>query len=160
MRAIRQVMTTKPKNSKFFDHFIKVNGERATADVADEEIIKYLRNFYMDLSYGNVQQEKYMQYLWTDPRIIRIAIADSHQKLMSNYIIAESLKFARGANFNPTLLEQYEPTLIEAQSRYMTYTILNKGLMDFSMSGDPAHLIQISVQFNNPMNRGIRGAVL
>ena len=101
-----------------------------------------------------------MQYLWTDPRIIRIAIADSHQKLMSNYIIAESLKFARGANFNPTLLEQYEPTLIEAQSRYMTYTILNKGLMDFSMSGDPAHLIQISVQFNNPMNRGIRGAVL
>lgn len=160
MRPIRQVMAAKPKNSKFFDHFIKQNGERATMDVADEELIKHLRSFYTDLSYGNLQQEKYYQYLWADPRIVRIAINDSQQKLMSAYIIVESLKFARGSNFQPTLLEQYEPTFYEAQARYFTYAVINKGLVDFLNTGDPAHLVGIAVQFNNPMNRGMHGATL
>ncbi len=160
MRAIRQVLNAKPKNSKFFDHFIKTNGERATVDVGDEEILKYLRSFYIDLSYGNVQQDKYLQYLWADPRIVRIAINDTQQKLMSSYIIVESLKFARGSNLQPTLLEQYEPTFYEAQARYFTYSVLNKGLVDFLNTGDPAHLVAISVQFNNPMNRGMNGATL
>lgn len=160
MRAIRQVMTAKPKNSKFFDHFIKHNGERATMDVGDDEIIKYLRSLYMDLSFGNLQQDKYLQYLFADQRILRIAITDTQEKLMSNYIIMESLKFARASNFNPTLLAQYDSTLSETQARYMTYVILNKGLVDFVNTGDPNHLIGISVQFNNPMNRNIRGAVL
>lgn len=160
MRAIRQVLTTKPKNSKFFDHFIKQNGERATIDATDDDIVKHLRSFYTDLSYGNVQQEKYLQYLWSDPRIVRIAINDTQQRLMSAYIIVESLKFARGSNFQPTLLEQYEPTFYENQARYFTYAVLNKGLVDFLNTGDPAHLVGISVQFNNPMNRGMHGATL
>ena len=160
MRAIRQIMTAKPKNSKFFDHFIKINGERATADVAEEEIIKYLRTFYMDLSYGNIQQEKYLQYLWADPRILRVAIADTQQKLFSNYIIVESMKFAKQYGLPAANLEQFDATFNECNARYMTYMFLNKGLVDFMQTGDPNHLVYISVQFTNPMNRGMRGAVL
>ena len=38
MRALKQILNTKPKNSKFFEYFINRYGEAATRDATEEEI--------------------------------------------------------------------------------------------------------------------------
>jgi len=160
MRSIKQMMTAKPKNSKFFEHFLKHYGDSATRTVSDDEIMKNLRNFYLDLSFGNVQQEKYAQYLHADQRIIQLAIQDTDNKLVSSYIVVESLNFARHNGCQFTMIPQFNETLDDAQCRYFTYAVINKGLKEFATTGILQYLQQISLQFNNPMNRGRKGVVL
>ena len=160
MRSIKQMMNAKPKNSKFFEYFLKHYGDSATRTVSDDEIMKNLRNFYLDLSFGNVQQEKYVQYLYSDQRIIQLAIADTDNKLTSSYIVVESLNHARNTGCQFTAIPQFNETLEEAQCRYFTYAIINKSLKEFATTGALPYLQQISLQFNNPMNRGRKGVVL
>jgi hypothetical protein len=160
MKKSNQIQTQKQRPSKFFEYFIKNYGESATKTVNDDEIFKNLKSLYLDLAFGNLQQEKYFQYLYSDFRIMQIAANDLHQKVMESFIVAESLKFARNMNFQATSLEQFGNTLLNAETKYFTYSVLHKGVTGFLMSGDINALISISVQFNNPMNRNSKSVLL
>lgn len=149
-------MTAKQKNSRFFESFIQKYGERATLDASDEEVYKQLRTFYTDLTYGNIQQEKYIQYLFSDSRLLEMARQDSESKMIKAGIVAQSLQFARANNFPPTLNGSFEQTYTEANAKYTCYTIINQGITHFASTGNINYLIQIAMHFANPMNRLLR----
>ena len=160
MKNIKQIQTQKQRPSKFFEYFIKNYGESATRTVNTDEIYKNLKSLYLDLAFGNLQQERYYQYLYSDIRIMQIAANDLHEKVMETYIVVESLKFAKGMGFQPTTLEQYSRVLLENQTKFFTYSVLQKNINDFLMTGDINCLINIAVQFNNPMNRNSKAVLL
>lgn len=161
MRSIKQVLNTKLKNSKFFDYFLKIYGETATLTCTDDEIRKNLKSLYLDIAFGNIQQEKYLTYFMQDNRIIILALNDTMQKLIENYMILESLKYARSHNMNFVLYEQFDAVFSNINTKYFTYSSLHKGLTDFQQSGyNLSYLVNISVQFNNPMNRGSKAILL
>jgi len=161
MKTIRQILNTKLKNSKFFDYFLKTYGETATLTCIDDDIRKNLKSLYLDIAFGNIQQEKYVNYFVQDPRITNIAINDSTQKLIENYMILESLKYSRANNMNFTLYEQFDNVLGEINTKYFTYSTLNKGLIEFQQSQyNMSYLVNVSVTFNSPMNRGSKAVLL
>lgn len=161
MRTIKQALNTKLKNSKFFDYFLKTYGETATLTCTDDEIRKNLKSLYLDITFGNIQQEKYLTYFVQDVRIVNLALNDTMQKLIENYMILESLKYSRSHNMQFTLYEQFDRVLADINTKYYTYSTLNKGLLDFQQSQyNMSYLVNISVQFNNPMNRGSKAVLL
>lgn len=161
MRSIKQVLNTKLRNSKFFDYFIKTHGDNCTISATDDEIRKNLKYLYLDITFGNLQQDKYTQYFVQDNRIVTLAINDTMQKLIENYMILESLKYARANNMNFVLYEQFDKVLSDTNTKYFTYSTLNKGLLDFQQSQyNMSYLVNIAVQFNNPMNRGSKTILL
>lgn len=160
MRAIRQVLNNKPKNSKFFDYFIKHYGDSATRSAGDDEIYKNLKNLYMDLANGNIQaQEKYLGYLYTDPRILQIALQDMYGKLMNQHIIFTSLDFAKMNNHSIITLPQFNDTYEECKRKYNTYSILYNGVTNFINTNQPQYLTQISVFLSNKTNKGKYGEI-
>ena len=173
MRALKSIVNTKPRNSKFFDYFVKAHGDVATRAVGEDEIFKNLKSLYLDIAFGNLQQEKYLQYLFADPRIIQMAIYDCNNKVIQAYIRVESLKFARASGVQFTQLEQFNDTMKEDNTKYFTYSVLQKAFTDFNNlkammdAGQPVSpqvflqaLTAVSVAFNNPLNRDSKSVLL
>lgn len=161
MKSIKQVLNTKLRNSKFFDYFLKNYGDICTLAATDDEIRKCLKFLYLDITFGNIQQNKYVQYFVQDSRIVILALNDTMQKSIENYMILESLKYARAHNVDFVLYEQFDKVLSDTDTKYFTYSTLNKGLLEFQQSQyNMSYLIKIAVQFNSPMNRGSKAVLL
>lgn len=159
MRQISQVVNPKPKNSKFFDFFIKKYGETATRSAGDEEIYKNLKTLYLDLCSGSCNSDKYIGYLYSDPRIITILLNDAYKKLISAHIVFESLNFARD-NRSPLIsLPQFQETYEECKRKYNTYSTIYNCMTNFYQSMQPVYLTQISVTLANKMARNPQGQV-
>ena len=156
MRAIKQVIMAKQKNSRFFDYFLKKYGEQCTTLASEDEIGKNLRQFYTDLCYGNIQQKKYMPYIMADQRIITVPYNDSANRLTKAWMISEALKFSKMNGLQAMNQPIYDILLNEYLTEYNTYSCINQGLKYFLQTGDMNYLVQISVQYNNAMNRGSR----
>lgn len=159
MRQISQVINQKPKNSKFFDFFIKKYGETATRSAGDDEILKNLKSLYLDLSAGSCNSDKYIGYLYSDPRIINILLNDAYKKLISNHIIFESLNFALNNNSPLITLPQFQETYEDCKRKYNTYSIIYNCVTNFYNTSQPIYLTQISVNLANKMARDSQGQV-
>lgn len=160
MRSIKQVINSKPRNSKFFDYFVKQYGDSCTKGAGDDEILKNIRTFYTDLCMGNIQShEKYLTYLRNDPRILQLALQDMYGKLISQHIIFISLEFARSSNHNIITLPQFKDTYEECKRRYNTYSVMYNGITNYVNTNQTQYLIQISVFLSNKMNRGKSGEI-
>ena len=173
VRSLKSIVNHRPRNSKFFDYFLKAHGDVATRAVGEDEIFKNLKALYLDIAFGNLQQEKYLQYLLADARIIQIAIHDCDTKVIQAYIRVESMKFARASSTQFTQLEQFNNTLMEDNTKYFTYSVLKKAFTDFLNlkmmldAGQPVApqaflqvLTAVSVAFNNPLNRESKSVLL
>lgn len=160
MRSIKQVINSKPRNSKFFDYFYKQYGDSGTKSAGEEEIIKNIKNLYMDLAMGNIQsQDKYLSYFYSDPRILQLALQDMYGKLVGQHIIFVSLDFAKVSNHNVITLPQFKDTYDEVQKKYTTYSTIYNGILNFVNTAQPQYLTQISVFLSNKLNRGKYGEI-
>lgn len=160
MRQLQTIINQKPKNSRFFDHFIKQHGDVATKYAGEDEIQKNLKSLYLDIAFGNLQQEKYLQYLLADERIVQLALIDIHNHLMKASNILEALRFARNAMAQCTQNDYFMVTYQEADSRWFTYSILYQAFTYFQATGQMQYLTSVSVTFNNPINRGSKSVLL
>ena len=159
MRQISQVINQKPKNSKFFDYFIKKYGDTATRSAGDEEIYRNLKSLYIDLASGNCNADKYLGYLFSDTRIVTILLNDAYKKLISNHIIFESLNFSRDHSSPLVGLPQFNETYEECKRKYNTYSIIYSCMTNFYNTSQPIYLTQISVNLSNKMIRDSQGQV-
>lgn len=160
MRQLQTIINQKPKNSRFFDHFIKQHGDVATKYAGEDEIQKNLKALYLDIAFGNLQQEKYLQYLLADDRIVQLALMDLYNHLMDAYNIYEALLFARNAMAQCTQNDFFMGTLKNAESRYFTYSILYQAFTQFQATAQMQFLTSVAVTFNNPINRGSKSVLL
>ena len=160
MKVNKNTFVEKKKNSKFFDYFLKTYGDSCTLSVNDDEIFKYLRNLYLDLAFGNLQDEKYHQLLRNDPRIINAIYRDCIQKCNELYIMSESLKFSHTMSCPICGLDLFEKVVRDTNTRYMTYSIFHKGIEGYLYTNDINYLLSIAFQFNNVMNRNLRQVLL
>ena len=159
MRQISQVVNAKPKNSKFFDYFIKKHGETCTRTAGADEIYKNVRLLYLDLAAGSCQSDKYLGYLYSDPRIMQILYRDAYKRLMKWYIIYNSLDSSTIQQSNLQQLPEFQETLEESRKKYNTYSIMYNCLTNFIHTNQPIYLTQISVNLANKMNRDSNGQV-
>jgi hypothetical protein len=149
-------MTKKLKPSRFFESFIQQKGPMGVNLASVAEIQKNLRSFFNDLGYGNLVQEKYLQYLVGDLRVIDEALNESQNRLMEATIILQSMDMLQTSN-NPIIqLPLFMITYNKFLMRYKAYSIIHRGLNDFKFSSvhDPAFLVGISTQLNSPVMRG------
>ena len=160
MRQITQISNKKPKNSKFFDYFTRAHGEVCTRAVGEDEIQRNMKTFYLDVAFGNIQQEKYLQYFLADERILQIAIRDCNRKCIFSYNRLASLQFARTANAQFSLTDEFVETMREEETIYNTYSTILSGLQNFAMTGQLQYLTAVSITFNNPMHRGSKSVLL
>lgn len=159
MRQISQVLNQKPKNSKFFDFFIKKYGETATRSAGDDEIYKNLKSLYLDLASGSCNSDKYLGYIFGDPRIFQILLQDAYKRLMNCHIIFEALNFASN-NSSPIVgLPQFRETYEECKRRYSTYSMIYNGVTNFINTSQPIYLTQISVFLANKSMRDAQGQI-
>ena len=156
MRPIRQIINQKPKNSGFFERYIKKNGDRATLAATDEELRKSIKSFYNDLMNGFIQQEKYEPYLKSDVRLLQLAIQDSEIRMTREWILLSALQFGSASGLAATANPLYKSTYDATNSRYRAYGIINQGLRQYFQTGNMAYLVAISVQIQDPMNRQFR----
>ena len=159
MRQISQIVNPKPKNSKFFDFFIKKYGETATRSAGDEEIYRNLKTLYLDLCAGSCNSDKYLGYLYSDPRIITILLNDAYKKLVSAHIVFESLNFARDNRSQLISLPQFQDTYEECKRKYNTYSTIYSCMTNFYQTMQPIYLTQISVTLANKGARDTQGQV-
>lgn len=156
MRPIRQIINQKPRNSNFFDRFIKKYGDKGTMAAVDKEIYDSIKNFYKDLINGNCQQEKYEPYLRGDIRLLQLAIQDSEARMTREWIILSALQFGLSNGLGACANSQFNNTMSATQARYRAYSLISQGLSQFLQTGNMQYLIAISVQMNDPMNRQTR----
>lgn len=156
MRAIRQMITQKPRNSSFFDRFIKKYGDKGTMAAVDKEIFDNIKIFYRDLMNGNCQQEKYEPYLRGDIRLLQLAKQDSEVRMTREWIILSALRFSSANGLGACANPQFTPTMAQTQARYRAYGLINNGLSQFLQTGNMQFLVAISVQIQDPMNRHSR----
>jgi len=159
MRQISQVVNQKPKNSKFFDFFIKRYGETATRSAGDEEIYRNLKSLYLDLCAGSCNSDKYLGYLYSDPRIITILLNDAYKKLVSAHIVFESLNFSRDNGSPIAGLPQFQETYEDCKRKYNTYSTIYNCMTNFYNTSQPVYLTQISVTLANKVARNSQGQV-
>lgn len=159
MRQISQVINQKPRNSKFFDYFIKKYGETATRSAGDDEIYKNLRILYLDICSGSCNSDKYLGYIFSDPRIFQILLQDSYKKVVSHHIIFESLNLAMNTQSPLITIPQFQETYEDCKRRYNTYSVIYNCITNFCNTSNPAYLTQISVTLANKMARDAQGNI-
>lgn len=159
MRQISQVINQKPKNSKFFDYFIKKYGETATRSAGDDEIYRNLKLLYLDLCAGSCNSDKYLGYIFSDPRVFHILLNDAYKKLISHHIVFESLNFARDNRSALIAIPQFQETYEDCKRRYNTYSVIYNCATQFFNTSQPIYLTQISVTLANKMARDAQGQV-
>lgn len=147
---------TKTKKSNFFESFFNSKGQAGTNLANNEEIKKSLRSFYLDLAFGSLVQDKYLQFLEGDPRIIEIAMEEANRKIIECNIILQSMTCAQNAGLNITYMPEFMSIYNNNQLKMTTYTIIWHGLAAFKQSHDRNALASVSVQLNNPSIKGSR----
>jgi hypothetical protein len=155
MRALKTVLNAKPKNSKFFDYFINRYGEAATRDASEEEILKNIRSLYVDIVYGNINQDRYIDYLIAYPKVLNVAIQDSYKNVMKFYILGESMRIAQvSGSSNIITIPQFNEVLDEINQKYSNYTIIYNTLCGFVQSNyNKGYFASAAAQFANPNTR-------
>ena len=179
MRALKpSVLNKKLKPSKFFEHFLNLNGPTCTAKATNLDIQAKLKVLYLDLAFGNLQQTKYYQYFVGDPRIVQEAINDLQNKVMDALAYRDSLRFvanrpqdpeARNILMNP----MFNKVIQNAEMKYIAYSTIMEGLVKYRDSGlgmdglihpeacNPQYLVYISMQLNsNPFIKGAKNLIL
>lgn len=179
MRALKSINANKKlRPSKFFEHFLNTFGPTCTAKASTAEIQAKLKVLYLDLAFGNMQQNKYYQYFVGDPRIIQEAITDLKNKILETLAYRDSLRFVanrpqdpetRSILANPafnTVIQQAElkfvaySTIMEGISRYRDSGICSDGFIHPEMC-NPQYLVTISMQLNNnPFIKGAKNLIL
>ena len=161
MRSLRQLSTQKPRDSKFFENLRRqYGGTIPYSSITPQDVASNLRSFYLDLSFGNIQQDKYIQILEESPVIIDVALRDLYAKSMKAYVLLESLKVTKQTNAQITKYKQFDEIMNEADNKYYTYMSLYDGVTAYSKTRDKNYLIAISAKFSNPMNRDTRRVLL
>ena len=144
------------KPSKFFENFIQQKGPSGVKRASVAEIQKNLRQFYLDLVYGNVVQDKYIPFLIEDPRVVNEAIIDSENKLVEFTIILQSMDSA----VRCMLPISNQPMFTTVYNKYMMraniYGVILSGLKNFVMTGDTGFLVSICAHLNSKMVRGAK----
>ncbi len=154
MRALKQILNTKPKNSKFFEYFINRYGEAATRDATEEEILKNIRSLYVDIVYGNINQDRYIDYLVAYPKVLDIAIKDSYRNVMKFFILGESMRSTQVSGNNIITIPQFNEVMDEVNQKYTNYTIIYNTLCGFVNSNyNKGYFASAAVQFANPSTR-------
>ena len=178
MRALKpSVLNKKIRNSKFFDHFISQYGPSCTAKSSNKEIEDKLKMFYLDLAFGNLQQQKYYQYLVGDTRIVDEALQDLQNRMLEAVVYRDALKFTASINnqesFNIRSNPMYNKCVNDSENKVYAYSVLIDGLTEYKNSGlgqdgyihpemcNPQYLVKISIQINsNPFARGSKQQLL
>ena len=156
-----ETIVKKMKPSKFFEFFLQTKGPTGTARASVAEIQKNMKSFFLDLAFGNLVQDKYLQFL-QDPRIIGEAIQIAQYKMMECLCIVQSMKSTQ-YSANPVIANPvFEPTLNKYTVKGETYNIIYNGLMAYWNSPDhnPAYLVGISTKLNNINMRGAKQQLL
>ena len=159
MRQISQIANQKPKNSKFFDYFVKKYGDTATRSASDDEIFKNLRSLYIDLCSGTCQSDKYVGYFYSDTRIFQILLHDAYKKVIKWHIIYNSLNEAATRGSQLITLPQVNDTIEDCRKKYFTYSTVYNCVTNFCQTFNPLYLTQISVNLSNKMNRDEQGQI-
>ena len=161
MRAFRpEQLNKKIRPSKFFENFIQQKGPGGVTRATVLEIQKSLKTFFLDLAHGAVAQEKYMDFLIGDPRIVEEALKECYNQMNECTIILRSMDAAHSTS-NPV---SNWPQFAELYKRYnmkgQTYGVIYNGLLAFQNTKDIAHLVGISTRLGSNMMRGSKQTLL
>ena len=156
MREYRPIVNQKKqKPSRFFESFIQSKGPNGVARASIGEIQRSLKSFFLDLAYGNIVQEKYMDMIRSDPRVIQEAAVEAENKMVEANVILQSLDCAMQCGLPIITLPAFNGIHNKFMMRANTYGIILGGLRDFMMSGgDEAHLVSISTKLNSVIMKG------
>ena len=130
----------KQKPSKFFEYFLS-NNRGGTLAVTAKEIQDKLRQFYLDLAFGNLQQPKYIELLMLDQeRIINESLIDLWQKINETLIYKDAVLLASRINTPEASMivsnPLYNDVMFNSQNRFAAYNVLYKGLANYQASGE------------------------
>lgn len=153
MRAFKpDTVKKQQQKSRFFECFNNIGGIQRASVV---DIQKNMHHFLKDLIFGNIVQEKYMEILMSDPRIIQEAITYTEQNLIENHIILQSMNCAVNCkDVSIITLPAFNNTYTKYSLKANTYGVLLTELRNFMSSGNAEYLIGISVKLNSPFMRG------
>ena len=179
MRALKaSTLNKKLRPSKFFEHFLSTNGPTCTAKASTADIQAKLKVLYLDLAFGNLQQNKYYQYFIGDPRIVQEAINDLQNKVLETLACRDALRFAanrpQDSDTRPILANPVFGAVIQkAELKYIAYSTILEGIVKYRDSGmgpdgfihpemcNPQFLVTISIQLNgNPFMKGAKNLIL
>ena len=179
MRALKaSTLNKKLRPSKFFEHFLNANGPTCTAKASTADIQAKLKVLYLDLAFGNLQQNKYYQYFIGDPRIVQEAINDLQNKVLETLACRDALRFAanrpQDPDTRPILANPVFSAVIQkAELKYIAYSTILEGIVKYRDSGmgpdgfihpemcNPQFLVTISIQLNgNPFMKGAKNLIL
>jgi hypothetical protein len=179
MRALKaSTLNKKLRPSKFFEHFLSANGPTCTAKASTADIQAKLKVLYLDLAFGNLQQNKYYQYFIGDPRIVQEAINDLQNKVLETLACRDALRFAanrpQDPDTRPILANPVFGAVIQkAELKYIAYSTILEGIVKYRDSGmgpdgfihpemcNPQFLVTISIQLNgNPFMKGAKNLIL
>jgi len=155
MRAFKpEVAKKNMKDARFFEYFKDRGGvNRATT----QEIRDKLMLLFKDLIFGNVVQDKYMEAIMGEPRIMQEAIIFAEANLMENHILVQSMDCAIQCRLPSVLsLPTFDQIYTKYTLRATTYGTILAELKNFVMSGNPEYLVAISVKLNSPFMRGVK----
>ena len=130
----------KLRPSKFFEYFLS-NNHGGTTVATPKEIQDKLRQLYLDLAFGNLQQPKYINLLRIDQeKIIKEALMDLWMKINESSIYRDSVLLVSKSNLPEAGLivnnPLYQDVILNSQNRVAAYNILYKGLYNYQKSGE------------------------
>lgn len=130
----------KQKPSKFFEYFIS-NNRGGTLAVTAKEIQDKLRQFYLDLAFGNLQQPKYIDMLRLDQeRIINESLNDLWIKINEAGIYKDAIILVSKIRTPESDLiysnPLYNDTVVNSQKKFAAYNCIYKGLSNYQKSGE------------------------
>ena len=151
----------KQRKSNFFEHFLSKKGPSATASATPVEIQRSIKQFFMDLTYGCLTQEKYLQYLIGDTRIADIALEEANTKIIESDIIIQSMMCSASMRMPFVNSPYFMTTLNSYKMRKSVFTIISEGLAAFrNNGGDRRYLVGIAAQLNNRAYQGAKQVIL
>ena len=141
---------------RFFEFFIQAKGPNGVAMASIAEIQKNLKSFYNDLAYGNAVQEKYNQFLLSDPRVVQQAYIVAQNKINECTVIVQSMDCAAQMGIPITTLPEFRQIHNKYMMKANTYNVILQGLSGFMQTQDLSHLVGISIKLNTIMMRGAK----
>lgn len=142
------------KPSRFFETFVQQKGPNGVSRASVLEIQKNLRTFFLDLAFGNVVQEKYIQFMIGDPRVVQEAMTAAYNKIWECLVITQSMDAAISSNAPITQHPEFYTAYNKYKMRGTTYNVIYDGLCAFSNTQDPSYLTAISTKLNSGLMRG------
>lgn len=159
MREIRSQKPKKPKQSKFFDQLIQKYGEQYALDkCTNQEISDKLRFFIQDLVYGNILQDKYIQYIMNDTnnRLIGSTLVEIDYRIKRAAMISYALSKLYASQDPITQDQEFQQCYMDEDLKSKAYSIIKQGLLGFLNSRDPQYIEWIAIQFNSPILRSAK----